>query len=342
MRQVWLTAAEQLSVREVPAPVPGPRDLRVRPHSVGICGSDLHALHGDHPFIDLPVVPGHEAAGVVDATGEEVVGFAIGDRVLLEPNLVDGTCLYCRTGRYNLCESLQVVGCQGAGALAEAFIAPAERFHHMPDGMSFSAAALVEPLSTATHAVRVAGGAAGATVAVLGAGSIGLLTMLACRAAGAEAVVVTDPLAVKRELAEQLGADASFDPAQADVVAQIRGALPRRPDIVFDCVSVQASLDQAIGLALNGGTVVVVGVPVHDVTVPLALVQDRELRLQGTAMYVKADVLAAIDLIERGHIPVQRLVSAEFGLDDAADAFRVAREGWPDRPAVKIQFDPQR
>ena len=314
----------------------------MRADVVGICGSDLHAMRGDHPFIDLPIVPGHEAAGVVDAVGDAVVDFEVGDRVLLEPNLIDGTCHYCREGRYNLCEHLAVVGCQVAGALAEAFVAPAQRFHRVPDGMSLTAAALIEPLSTATHAVRCAGGVAGRTVAVLGAGSIGLLTMLTARAAGAEAIAVTDPVASKRQLATELGADMSFDPTDRETVRRMRTALPWRPDVVFDCVSSQSSISQAIALALKGGTVVVAGVTNRDVMIPLSLVQDRELRLQGTAMYIREDVTAAIGLIEDGHVPVSRLVSAEFALDEAAEAFRVAAEGLPDRPAVKVHLDPQR
>jgi 2-desacetyl-2-hydroxyethyl bacteriochlorophyllide A dehydrogenase len=342
MRQVVLAAAGELRVEDGPTPEPGPGELRVRAQAVGICGSDLHAFADQHPFIDLPVVPGHEAAGLVDAVGAGVDGFGVGDEVLLEPNLIDGSCLYCRSGRYNLCEHLAVVGCQTSGALAESFVAPAERFHHIPPGMSMNAAAMVEPLSTATHAVRIAEGVRGRTVAVLGAGSIGLLTVLAARAGGAAAIAVTDPVAAKRSLATDLGADLALDPTRPDAVSQVREQLPWRPDVVFDCVSSQSSIDQAIALALKGGTVVVEGVPQGPVSIPLPLVQDRELRLQGTAMYVREDVSAAIDLITSGQVPADQLVSAVFAIEEAEKAFRAAAEGWPDRPAIKIQLNPQR
>jgi 2-desacetyl-2-hydroxyethyl bacteriochlorophyllide A dehydrogenase len=342
MRQVVLASAGELRIEDGPLPEPAPGEVRVRAHAVGICGSDLHAFAGEHPFIDLPVVPGHEAAGVVDAVGAGVETFAPGDVVLLEPNLVDHTCWYCRDGRYNLCEHLRVVGCQTSGALAEAFVAPAERFHRVPEGMSMAAAALVEPLSTATHAVRVAAGVSGRTVAVLGAGSIGVLTMLAARAGGAEAIAVTDPLAEKRALALELGADLAVDPTSQSAVAEVRERLPWRPDVVFDCVSAQSSIDQAIELALKGGTVVVEGVPRGRVSIPLHLVQDREVRLQGTAMYVRADVEAAIGLIAGGRIPVERVVTHSFALDEAAEAFRAAAGEIEGGPAVKIQLEPQR
>jgi 2-desacetyl-2-hydroxyethyl bacteriochlorophyllide A dehydrogenase len=341
MRQVVLAAAGELRIEEGPLPEPGPGELRVRAQAVGICGSDLHAFAGAHPFIDLPVVPGHEAAGLVDAIGDGVQGFAPGDAVLLEPNLVDHTCFYCQSGRYNLCEHLQVVGCQTSGALADAFVAPAERFHHIPGDMTMPEAAMVEPLSTATHAVRVAGGVRDRTVAILGAGSIGLLTLLTARAGGAAAIAVTDPLAAKRELALELGADFAVDPSATDAVDQIRADLPWRPDVVYDCVANQSSIEQAIALALKGGTVVVVGVPRGAVSIPLHLVQDRELRLQGTAMYVREDVERAIELISGGQVPAQRLVTRSFPLGQAELAFRAAAEGIDGRPAVKIQLEPQ-
>jgi L-iditol 2-dehydrogenase len=342
MRQVVLASAGEVRLEDGRLPEPGPWELRVRPEAVGICGSDLHALAGEHPFIELPVVPGHEAAGLVDAVGEQVSDFAVGDPVLLEPNLIDGSCEYCRSGRYNLCEHLVVVGCQTAGALAEAFVAPAARFHRIPDGVSMMGAALVEPLSTATHAVRMAGSVRDRTVAVLGAGSIGLLTMLAARAAGARAVAVTDPVAAKRALALELGADLAVDPADADAVKKVRRELPWRPDAVFDCVASQSSIVQAIELALKGGTVVVEGVPRGPVEIPLHLVQDRELRLQGTAMYVREDVERAIALIADGLIPLHRLVTAEFPLAQASEAFRTAADSTGESASVKVHLHPQR
>ena len=338
MIQAVLEAPGVVRVADGDLPAPAAGELRVRAESVGICGSDLHALAGEHPFVELPVVPGHEAAGVVDAVGGEVDGFAVGDRVLLEPNLVDGSCMYCASGRYNLCEHLAVVGCQTAGALAEAFVAPAGRFHRIPDGMSMTAAAMVEPLSTATHAVRVAEGVRARAVAVLGAGSIGLLTMLTARASGAAAIAITDPLPRKRARALELGADLAADALDPGAVDRIRSGLPHRPDVVFDCVANAASIAQACALASKGGTVVVAGVPRGPVEVPLHLVQDHELRLQGTAMYVREDVERAIAQIASGDVPAEELVTAEFALAEAPDAFRVAASG----EAVKVHIWPQR
>lgn len=334
MRQAVIVSTGLVEVRESDLPEPGPGEVRVRTRAVGICGSDLHALAGAHPFISLPCVPGHEVVGVVDSVGPGVGELSPGARVILEPNLVCGECAYCRSGRYNICTRLRVVGCQTAGAMADAFVAPAARFQVAPPGLSDAGAALVEPLSTAVHAVRLAGDLAGRTVAVLGGGTIGLLTVIAARHAGASAVAVSEPRSSKRERAGRLGAAFTCDPLAGDPVASIRAALGGRADVTFDCVSSQASVAQAVGLAENGGTVMVVGVAERDVTVPLPIIQDREVRLAGSAMYVREDVLRAISLVADGTVDVSELVTASLLLEEAAAAFRLAAGG----DEVKVQL----
>jgi 2-desacetyl-2-hydroxyethyl bacteriochlorophyllide A dehydrogenase len=211
--------------------------------------------------------------------------------------------------------------------MAEAFTAPASRFHRVPDGMTWTEAALVEPMSTATHATRIVGDLRGAIVVVLGAGSIGLLTLLAAKAAGASTVVISDPLEVKRAHAIELGAAAAFDPILPGFVQQVRKSLPHRPDIVFDCVAGQASITQGIALAEKGGTVIVIGIAQRPVEIPLPVVQDREIRIQGSAMYVAEDVLLAIELISNHTVNAARMVTATFPLERAAEAFAAARSG---------------
>jgi 2-desacetyl-2-hydroxyethyl bacteriochlorophyllide A dehydrogenase len=326
-RRVTVPEPNRIRLDEAEIPSVGPGDALIRTTAVGVCGSDLHALAGKHRFIPLPCHPGHEVAGVIEAVGSDVEGFAPGDRVLVEPGLVCGTCDRCREGRYNICDELQVFGCQTPGAMADRFVIDAGRLHAVPAGMSDAAAALVEPLSTATHAVRIAGGdLTGKRVAVLGAGTIGLLTMLAARAAGADRIVVTDLLDHKRERALRLGADAALDGA-GEVASEIRELFGGRADVTFDCVTNQASMDQAVGLADKGGTIVVEGIPTVNVTLDLLLVQDRELHIEGSLMYTTEDVLWAIELMESGVIPVEEIVTATFRLDRAEEAFDAARSG---------------
>jgi L-iditol 2-dehydrogenase len=328
MHQVVFTGPGQIELEETVAPTVGAGEVLVRTTAVGICGSDLHALAGTHPFIDLPCRPGHEVVGVVEEVSSDVTGVAPGDRVIVEPGLVCGKCRNCREGRYNICDSLLVFGCQTRGAMSERFTIAVHRLHRIPDDLTDAAAALVEPLSTGTHAVRLAGGdLTGQAVAVLGAGSIGLLTMLAARAAGAKRIVVTDLLASKRERAQRLGADAVVDAAAADAVAQVRDALDGRADITFDCVANQPSTDQALHMAEKGGMVMVVGVPTASVQLDLPMIQDREIAMKGALMYTSEDVVRAVELMRSGQIPVEEIVTATFPLTDFQAAFDAALSG---------------
>lgn len=338
MRRILVNSAEDIRVERVPFPeTPGEGQVLVHSRLVGICGSDTHAAAGRHPFIRLPYRPGHEVVGVVGAVGPGVVGLSKGDRVVVEPNLVCGRCRQCRDGRYNICRELAVFGCQTPGGMADAFTIAADRLHPVPDGMSDEMAALVEPLATPVRAVRRAGIGPGSRVVVLGAGPIGLLTLVAARAAGAATVLVTDVLAGKRERAVRLGADSALDAADPDLVDAARAAMAGEgADAVFDCVAVRSSMAQAAELLDKGGTVVVVGVPHGPTDVPLHLVQDREIAVLGSLMYVREDVLRAIRLLADGALTADELVTAVFPLEQAGEAYAASVR--PDQVKVLIRI----
>ena len=175
-RRIVVTAVHTMELREEPIPAPAPGEVRVRSTLIGVCGSDTHAFHGRHPFIPIPYMPGHEATGVVEELGEGVTSVAVGDRIVVEPTLPCWECKPCRSGAENLCENLQFFGCgYPEGGMADQFVVRADRLHLIPDDMSDLNAALIEPLSTPVHAARIAGPLQGRAVAVLGAGTIGLL-----------------------------------------------------------------------------------------------------------------------------------------------------------------------
>ncbi|WP_142212687.1 zinc-binding dehydrogenase [Streptomyces sp. SLBN-118] len=327
IRRVVVRSRDDIAIEHVPAPVPGDDELLVRTTVVGVCGSDIHAAAGHHPFIDLPYYPGHEAVGVVAWAGKGAEDFAPGDRVVVEPNLYCGRCTQCRSGRYNICQELKVFGCQTPGAMTDLFTIPAARVHRIPDAMTDLQAALIEPLATPVHAVAKAGDLSGRTVAILGAGPIGLLTLVAARHADATRVVVTDLLQGKRDRALRLGADGALHADARDLVAQAHAALGGPPDVVFDCVTREHSMAQAIGLVAKGGQIVVVGVGAAGTTpIRLDLVQDREIRIEGTLMYTAADYRTAMSLIASGAVDTDELVTASYGLDDAAKAFTASAD----------------
>ena len=318
------------SIDVVESPTPQPMSGEVLVHSVvsGVCGSDTHAARGRHPFIDLPYHPGHEVVGVIAALGPGVDGIEVGQRVTVEPDLPCWDCKQCRRGMQNLCENLRFFGCgYNQGGMADYFTIPANRVHAIPDDLDYRAAALIEPMSTPVHAVRIAGGVRDKAVVILGAGTIGLLALAVVRAHGAKRVVVTDPQPAKRARAAQLGADAVLDAAADDIVAQARAALGESADVVFDCVAVTSTVRQAIGMASKGGTVAIVGVPADDVNVPLPVVQDHQIRIQGSATYLPEDYVESIRLLVDGDVRVDDIVTAEVPLARVADAYALASGG---------------
>jgi 2-desacetyl-2-hydroxyethyl bacteriochlorophyllide A dehydrogenase len=318
----------QIAVEAAEIPVPGPGEALVRTLVAGVCGSDLHAAHGRHPFVALPYRPGHEAVGIIEAAGPGAASAVPGQRVIVQPFLPCWTCKMCASGRENLCENLQFFGCgYPQGGMADHFTLPAHRLFPVPDDLDDLTAALIEPLATPVHAVRLAGDVAGRSVAVLGTGTIGLFTLAVLRAHGAGKIVSTDPNPDKRARAAALGADATIDAREPDVAGQVRAVLGGSADIVFDCVGIQSSMDQAIALADKGGTVVVVGVPASEVTVPLPIIQDHQIRIQGSATYLPEDYREAADLLSRGAVRAADFVTATRPLDQVAEAFELASSG---------------
>lgn len=327
MKRVTVRPGEIVLV-DADKPTPGPGEILVESSVIGVCGSDTHAAAGHHPFVPLPYNPGHEVVGVVRELGGDTVGVQVGDRVIVEPTLPCWTCKMCSSGRINLCEDLRFFGCvHDQGGMADFFTIPANRVHIIPDDLTDLQAVLIEPLSTPVHAVRLSGDISGKTVVIIGAGTIGLLVLAAAGHAGARRIVMTDMLPSKRDRALRLGADAVVDASSADVITQVRAQLGESADVVFDCVAIQSTVDQAIHLAIKGGTVVVVGVPIKPVTVPLPEIQDLQIRIQGSATYLPEDYATATEIIEAGEVRVEDFVTARYPLDQAAAAFTASAGG---------------
>lgn len=313
---------------DVAKPVPLASEVLVETIVTGVCGSDTHAAAGHHPFVPLPYFPGHEVVGVIRDLGDEVTGLNVGEHVTVEPTLPCWTCKMCTTGRSHLCETLRFFGCgYEQGGMADFFTIPANRIHVVPDTMTDLEAALIEPLATPVHAVRLTGGVEGKAVVIIGAGTIGLLVLAAVRDAGAKRIVMTDMLASKRARALRLGADAVVDGARSDAVEAVREELGESADVVFDCVAVQASVDQAISLAMKAGTVMIVGVPARPVTVPLPEVQDLQVRIQGSATYMPEDYETAIAMLRAGRVRAQDMITSQFPLHEVAAAFEASAGG---------------
>jgi L-iditol 2-dehydrogenase len=247
----------------MPIEDPGPGEVQVRIEAVGICGSDLHAYCegavGSTPNV-YPMVLGHEPAGTIVKTGAGITGLAVNDRGALEPALYCYHCEFCLSGRHNVCANLRFLSNPGyPGFFRELVNLPVANFCSIPTGISLDQATLAEPLAVALHSLHLATIRPGETVALIGAGPIGLLTIAALRAASAGRIWAVEPLAHRRELARRIGADVVIEPAEA-VEEIFSGTGQRGVDCVIDCAAGEHTTGQAIQLTRNAGRVVLTGI----------------------------------------------------------------------------------
>jgi len=333
MSQIWITGPGQIEVRETARPVPETGEVVVRTVRAGICGSDLHTYRVGHVWLPYPIPPGHEAAGIVDLVGAGVRTVKEGDRVFLNPALTCGVCLYCRTGRSNLCEKLVGIGAHLPGGMADAFAAPADAIWPVPPGMSLLEASMIEPMATGVHAVRLAGGVRDKVVAILGGGTIGLCVLAVCLAEGAT-VLVSEPLRVKRDTALRWGAMTAVDARGEHPLETCLAALPHRPDIVFDCVGRPETVAFAVQLAMRAGTVVVIGAEHGTMPLNLQVIQDFEVHVLGSSMYTRDEIANARDLVSGTCRYVGECVTASYPIVAAPEAFARAVSG----EEIKVQL----
>jgi L-iditol 2-dehydrogenase len=311
MKRVVIHSPHHLELIDDPTPTAQRGEVLLAIKAVGICGSDLHVYEGQHPFVSYPVYPGHEVSGEIIAVGAGVDSALIGKRAVIEPSLPMGNLPRFEPGRYNIASDLKVMGFQTAGAMAHFFAVPQDRIHVLPQGFSHEWGATVEPTAVAVHGVRLAGNVAGMRVGVIGGGTIGLLVAQVAQAYGA-IVTLTELDPTRRQIGESLGL--------ASTPALQQGAY----DIVFECVGIEATLKSAIFACCKGATIIVMGVFGKEVAVPVGLIQDWELRILGSLMYIGDDYREAIRLLGKGDVRVDPLITHRFALEQVHEAFAVA------------------
>lgn len=321
MRTVAYIGDGRLKVGDVNPRPPGPGEVRVRVAYVGLCGTDLHVLHGSMDArVQIPLVFGHEMSGTIDSIGDGVHGWSPGDKVTVMPLVWDGTCPACRAGNEHVCQNLEFIGIDSPGALQEFWNVPADTVVRMPDGIPLDAAALVEPVAVAVHDVRRSELTRGDRAVVIGGGPIGVLIAIVARRFGADvAVIELDP--ARRAQVEGLGFPA-IDPRTTDQVAWVEewteGA---GADVVFEVSGAAAAVLGATHLAKVRGTIVVVAIHPTPREIDLQRVFWRELRLLGARVYQRADFEAAVDLIADGVVPTDLMISRVVPMDETQAAF---------------------
>lgn len=333
MLTVSLTAPETLQLVEKEEALPLEDQLRVRVKAAGIGGTDVRIFKGI-VGAKLPLVLGQEFAGVIDKVGGKAGGFSVGDRVAVEPIARDNTCEYCRKGLYTLCENLKVLGINLDGGHSESVCVPRYAVHKLPDRLSFEEGALLVPAAVALYAVSKAGPVRGASVAVVGAGPIGLCAVQIARLEGAAKVVAVDPLEARRDFATMSGASQAVGSDQSDIAAALSESTEGRGfHAVIEASGNPDSVDTVISCARKSGTVVFAGAFGKPAQVNIGGLVRKDLTARGSWLYPNkyAD---ALRLANEGKIKLAGMVSQRFKLSEATKAFEAAQ-----RPeTIKVAF----
>ena len=299
MLQQVMTAPGQIISQEVPVPEPAKGQVLIKIMKIGVCGSDIHVYHGEHPFTSYPVTQGHEVSGEIAKLGEGVTGFEPGQKVTIQPQVVCGQCHPCRHGKYNLCEELKVMGFQTTGTASHYFAVDA---------------------AVAVHAVKRAGDVTGQKIAVLGAGPIGILVAQTAKGMGAHSVMITDVSDIRLAKAKECGVDFTVNTKAADF------GDADKADVIYDCAGNNITMGQAIRYARKGSAIILVAVFAGEARVDLAVLNDHELDLNTSMMYRNEDYLEAIRLVNEKKVALAPLVSKHFPFRDYLKAYQYIDE----------------
>lgn len=317
MRAARYYGIEDVRIEEVAKPVCGPSDVLVRVAYAGICGSDLHVYAKGMFGIVPPMTMGHEFSGVVEAVGESAKNFRAGDHVVGDPRLGCGTCSWCKRGAYHLCAELAFVGEAQPGSYADFIVLPESRLVPVPESMDLRLAALVEPTAVAVHAVDLVAGPGQTCAGIIGAGPVGLLTLVVAQSRTDWRLSVADKVAARRECASRIGAIETFD--SLDEPGE------RWADVVFEAAGKPAALDGGLRWLRPEGSMALIGI--YEEAFPFdpseAIV--KEVRLVGVSAYNREDLEAAAALLAEHAEVAAQVISDVIPLEDAAAGLRSCR-----------------
>ncbi len=327
MKALVLEEYNRFVYRDWPDPAIADDEVLIRVKAVGICGSDVHGMDGSTGRRIPPIIMGHEAAGIIEDRGKNVRTWKKGDRVTFDSTIYPLDDWYTLKGLYNLSDNRMVLGVSPKeyrrhGAFAEFVNVPQHILYRLPDEVSFTQAAMVEPVAVAAHAVELSSPGWNDSVAVIGSGMIGLFLIQVLRSKGCGKIIAADKDPVKLKLAVQLGADYAFDPQKQDIKDEILSLTSGRgADMVFEAVGTEDTVSTAVECVRKGGTVTLVGNLSPSVTMPLQSVVTRQIKIQGSCA-ICGEYPAVLDMIARKEIRVEPLLSAEAPLSEGAEWFR--------------------
>ena len=324
MRQAIMTKPGEIQHREVLEPEAlMPNEVLLKIQKIGVCGSDIHVYHGEHPATPYPVIQGHEYSAIVEDVGSEVITVKPGMRATARPQLVCGKCGPCKKGQYNACQVLKVQGFQAPGVAQDYFVVPEDRVVVFPDTMTFDQGAMIEPASVGAHATNRATSIKGKNVVVAGAGTIGNLVAQFAKARGAKKVLVTDISDFRLNKALQCGIDAAHNVSKEPLENKLGEIFDGEGfQVGFEAAGVQATLDSLIANVEKGGDIVILGVFANNPTVNMYFVGEHELNVFGSMMYRKEDYEEAVKLISNGAIKTTPLISKHFSFENYLEAYK--------------------
>lgn len=323
MKALLLTAIKKLKLVDVPIPtIEHPDEVLIQVKSVGVCGSDLHGYSGHTGRRIPPLIMGHEVTGEVVAGGNGVKDLPTGSRVATQTVAACGQCPQCRAGRRSICEHRRIMGMNAPGAYAEYVKWPARSVIRLPEGLSYEAGALAEPLSIAVHAVGLAPIRPYDTAFIVGAGPIGLLTLAVLKHTGVSCIIVSDTSDVRLEIARALGAPVTVNPLKQtprDVVNEY--TQERGVDISFEAVGVGATAQQTLDVTRNRGVVIWIGNSQRMIQIDMQAVVTRELNVMGSYGMTDEEFQRGLSMLADGRIPTERLINRRARLDEGPELF---------------------
>jgi len=330
-----VSAPGKVEFQEKSLPELSSKEVLIGVKASSICGSDIHIFKGRHPSAPLPVAVGHELSGDVLRIGSEVSRLREGDRVVVEPVITCGQCYFCRKGEYNLCTQISFQYRKGQGGFAPYFIAKEDWVHQLPAGVSYEEGALIEPLSVSHHAFKKGNLQPGDTVAIFGAGAIGLMLLLLIRLSGTGEVFIVDVQDHRLKKAGGFGASCLLNNSEEEAVPRILERTSQLGvDRVFEAVGLETTLVQSLKVLKKGGSAIVVGIfEEQEVKMPVNLFIQKEISLIGSQGYCW-DFQSALKLLEKGEIHLKEMITHVLPLSSLQKGFELLMD--PKSEAIKV------
>ena len=327
MKALVMEEYNRLTYKDVPTPVAGPGEVLIRVKACSVCGSDVHGLDGSTGRRRPPIIMGHEASGVIEACGEGVTDYKVGDRVTFDSTIYCNECENCKNGLVNLCDNRQVLGvsCEEYrrhGAFAEYVVVPAYVLYKMPDHVTFVQASMVEPMSVAYHGVTRAPIPVGGKVLVMGAGTIGMLAISILHSLGVGTVIAVDMSERRLELAKKNGADVCLNPKTDDVNAKIMELTNGKGvDAAYEMIGLEPTVNQCIANTKLNGHIVLVGNVTRNIQMPLQAIVTRQLSIFGSCASA-GEYDKCLELLGSGSVDVDSMISKCVPLSEGDDWVR--------------------